>query len=71
MPQQGIVCQAAGNPDGAPLWWFVDGAPAGESEGSRPFKVDMSAGEHVISCATEDGVSASVNITVLQDAQNS
>ena len=65
MPQQGIVCQAAGNPDGAPLWWFVDGAPAGESEGSRPLKVEMSEGEHVISCATEDGVSASVKITVV------
>ena len=64
MPQQGIACQAAGNPDGAPLWWFVDGAPVGESEGSRPFVAEMSAGEHVISCANEAGVSASVRVKV-------
>ena len=35
---QRIVCQVAGNPAGAKLWWFVDGRPAGESAGLQPME---------------------------------
>ena len=64
MPQQRIACQVAENPDGARLWWFLDGVPVGESLGTRPFAVGMERGEHVISCAAEDGSAASVRVTV-------
>ena len=62
--KQKIVCQAVGNPDGARLWWFVDGACVGESVGSAPFAADMVVGVHELSCSTAEGVSASVLVTV-------
>ena len=62
--RQRIVCQAVGNPEGARLWWFVDGALAGESEGAAQFAVDMVVGRHEISCSTAEGVSASVLVSV-------
>ncbi len=62
--RQGIVCQVTGNPEGSKLWWFVDGAPAGESTGLAPFTVDPEPGRHVISCATAEGVTATVSIRV-------
>ena len=64
MPRQRIACQVAENPDGARLWWFLDGIPVGESVGTRPFTVEMARGEHVISCSAADGSAASVRITV-------
>ena len=62
--RQGIVCQVTGNPEGSKLWWFVDGAPAGESAGLAPFTVDPEPGRHVITCATAEGVTAVVSIQV-------
>ena len=62
--RQRIVCQVAGNPDGARLWWFVDGVPAGESLGLVPFVVASEPGRHVIACATAEGVSATVSVDV-------
>ncbi|MBQ3342263.1 MAG: hypothetical protein IJG84_10240 [Kiritimatiellae bacterium] len=61
---QRIVCQVAGNPAGAKLWWFVDGRPAGESVGLQPMLLPMEAGEHEITCSTEEGVSATVRVRV-------
>lgn len=61
---QRIVCRAVGNPEGARLWWFVDGAAAGETTGNLPFTAEMVAGSHEISCSTAEGVSASVTVTV-------
>ena len=61
---QRIVCQVAGNPAGAKLWWFVDGRPAGESVGLQPMPLPMEAGEHEITCSTEEGVSATVRVRV-------
>ena len=61
---QKIVCITVGNPEGSRLWWFVDGAPSGESVGNSPFVVDMEEGWHVITCATAEGVTASVHVTV-------
>ena len=61
---QRIVCQVTGNPEGARLWWFVDGRLAGESVGLQPMTVPMAAGAHVISCSTAEGVAASVSVTV-------
>ncbi len=61
---QRIVCQVAGNPAGAKLWWFVDGRPAGESAGLQPMALPMEAGEHEITCSTEEGVSATVRVRV-------
>lgn len=62
--RQGIVCRVAGNPEGRRLWWFVDGSPAGESVGTAHFAIDLREGEHVISCSTADGVSASASVRV-------
>ena len=62
--RQRIVCQVAGNPERSRLWWFVDGAPAGESAGLEPFAIESEPGKHVVSCATADGVNATVSIRV-------
>lgn len=65
--RQGIVCKVSGNPSGIRLWWFVDGAFAGESDGSAPHAVEVQAGEHVITCSTADGRSAAVRVTVTRE----
>ena len=62
-----IVCKVSGNPSGIRLWWFVDGAFAGESDGSAPHAVEVQAGEHVITCSTADGRSAAVCVTVTRE----
>ena len=61
---QRIVCQVAGNPAGAKLWWFVDGRSAGESVGLQPMALPMEVGKHEISCSTAEGVSATVRVRV-------
>ena len=67
IPGQKVVCKVAGNvPDGR-LWWFVDGRNAGETRGARPFAWTPEPGEHRIACSTDDGVSASVRVTVVTD----
>lgn len=63
--KQRIVCKVAGNPAGGRLWWFVDGAPTGETVGTAPFVADMTAGTHEIACSTAEGVSASVTVHVV------
>ena len=68
MKQQKIVCQAIGCGEDERLWWFVDGIPSGDAPASSPFVVEMSLGEHVISCATAAGDSASAGLTVKSDA---
>ena len=67
--RQRIVCHVAGNPDGSRLWWFVDGAPVGESVGLQPFAIEPELGKHVITCATAEGVSATVTIHVESEAR--
>ena len=67
MKQQQIVCQITGNQDGEPLWWFVDGKMVGITIGNQSFVTDMVVGQHVIDCATAEGVAASVKITVTTD----
>ena len=62
--QQQIVCQVAGNPEGAKLWWFVDGRPAGESVGLQPMALPMTVGAHEVTCATAEGVSSTVRVMV-------
>ena len=69
--RQRIVFQVAGNPEGAKLWWFMDGAPAGESVGLRPFAVDPVPGKHVVTCATAEGVSATTTIRVETESASS
>ena len=64
MKQQRIVCRAIGCADDEKLWWFLDGIPAGESEAGRPFAIEMSAGEHSVTCTTAGGIAASVGFTV-------
>ena len=67
LAQQRIVCTVVGNvPDGT-LWWFVDGAPVGETVGSAPFAWEPTPGAHVIACATADGVTASVRVRVTEE----
>jgi penicillin-binding protein 1C len=61
---QRVVCQVGEVPPGTALWWFVDGAPVGESVGRAPFPVALSAGEHVVTCATAAGDAASVSVSV-------
>ena len=62
-----IVCTVVGNVEGGALWWFVDGAPVGETTGNAPFAWDPVAGAHVIACATADGVTASVRVRVTEE----
>ena len=64
LPQQQIVCQVVGNVADGRLWWFVDGAPAGETKGLAPFAWEPAEGDHVISCATAEGVTSSVRLHV-------
>ena len=64
---QMIVCKVAGNVADGALWWFVDGAPTGRTVGSQPFAWEPTSGAHVISCATADGVSATVRVRVTVD----
>ena len=67
LAQQRIVCTVVGNvPDGT-LWWFVNGAPVGETVGSAPFAWKPVPGAHVIACATADGVTASVRVRVTEE----
>ena len=65
LPQQQIVCKVIGNGDGERLWWFVDGTPIGESVGLQPFRVAMTAGTHVITCARLDGETAEATVEVV------
>lgn len=64
MPQQKVVCGVTGNVDNGRLWWFVDGTPQGETRGQSPFTWAPTAGDHVISCTTAEGVNASVRVRV-------
>ncbi len=64
---QRIVCQVGEVPQEERLWWFVDGALAGESTGRAPFVVPMKAGRHVISCSTADGLAASATVEVTEE----
>ena len=57
---QAVVCQAVGGKAGERLWWFADGKAVGESSGSRPFAVELGRGDHVVTCATDDGTTSSV-----------
>ena len=62
--QQRVVCTVAGNTADGRIWWFVDGQPLGETIGDAPFVWTPEAGEHVVTCATADGVAASSSFTV-------
>ena len=64
MGQQRIVCRATGAANGERLWWFLDGVPAGETEGSAPLAMEMSCGRHRLTCATAQGVAAESSFTV-------
>lgn len=64
MFQQRIICRVIGISPGVRLWWFVDGKLKGESTGLEPFTVEMLEGDHAVSCATADGQSSSVTVTV-------
>ena len=60
-----VVCSAAvSGAQNGPFYWFVDGHPAGRSEPDRPFVVELGAGTHTLTCATEAGDSAAVSVTV-------
>lgn len=61
---QRIVCQVGEVAEDERLWWFVDGALAGESVGRTPFVVPMKPGIHVITCSTADGLAASATVEV-------
>ena len=67
IPQQRVVCQVAGNPEGSRLWWFVDGCSAGITAGNQAFVSEMSVGEHVIVCSTAEGLTASVSFSVVEN----
>ena len=67
LAQQRIVCTVVGNVADGRLWWFVDGAPVGETIGNTPFAWEPTTGPHVIACATADGVTASVRVRVTEE----
>ena len=62
--QQKVVCRAAGCAEGARLWWFLDGAPVGETTGTAPLALDVAPGSHVVACADAEGSSADASFTV-------
>jgi len=64
LPSQRIVFAVVGNPEGAKLWWFVDGRTLGETRGAQKYVWTPEPGAHRISCSAENGVSASVSINV-------
>ena len=64
LANQRIVCRAVGNVADGRLWWFVDGRPVGETTGAQPFAWTPEPGEHSLTCATDEGVSASVRFRV-------
>ena len=64
LPQQKVVCQVVGNVADGRLWWFVDGAPSGETVGLAPFAWTPTPGTHLVSCTTADGISSCVRIHV-------
>ena len=64
MPQQRLVASVINNPDGVRLWWFLDGVPVGESTGTKPFVTDLLPGDHVLTCATQDGACAQTRFSV-------
>ena len=62
--QQRVVCTVAGNTAEGRLWWFVDGRPLGETRGDAPFVWTPELGEHTVTCATAEGVTATSTFTV-------
>ena len=62
--RQQIVCKVHGNSADGRLWWFLDGAPQGETRGAEPFLCPPEPGEHEVVCADESGLSASVRFRV-------
>ncbi len=64
---QRVACQVGEVAPDARLWWFVDGAPVGESVGRAPFAVAMKPGSHILTCATAAGDAASVAIEVTEE----
>ena len=54
----------AGNTADGRLWWFVDGRPLGETRGDAPFVWTPELGEHTVTCATAEGVTATSAFTV-------
>lgn len=64
MGQQGIVCEAIGNPKDSPIWWFIDGVPAGRSVGAASLVIHPEPGRHSLSCVNPDGSSASVSFSI-------
>ena len=62
--RQQVVCKVHGNAQDGKLWWFLDGAPQGETVGSAPFVCDPGVGEHEVTCASEEGLSASVRFRI-------
>lgn len=62
--QQRLVASPIGNREGERLWWFLDGAPAGETEGLNPFTAELAPGRHVLSCADSEGRFAETEYTV-------
>lgn len=70
-PKREIACAAAGVPANAKVWWFLDGLPAGSTEGRATLALPVSPGRHLLSCTTAEGVSAEASFSVVQDASTS
>lgn len=61
-PPWRVSCEASGAPEGATLWWSVDGVPAGSQPAARPFAAEIrTPGRHSVSCADASGSSAAVS----------
>ena len=64
VPQQRVVCRAVGELAAGRLWWFLDGAPVGETDGGAPFVLDLPPGGHTIAVSSADGTSAESSVSV-------
>ena len=64
VPQQKIVFEVSGNPEGEKLWWFDNGRLAGTSEGREKFVASLAPWRHAVVCSSAAGVTAEVTVTV-------
>ena len=59
-----IVFRVVNVKDGVLVWWFVDGAQRGETQGDAPLVLQMEKGEHTVIAVNSNGESASVRVFV-------
>ena len=63
---QAVVFQTTGSR--STLWWFLNGEPVGETKGNDKFSLQLPQGNHIVTCTTDSGESASVAVSCIVPA---